>query len=156
LITGLIILFIVFLLGELLSNPDFKTETVLLILSLGLMVMLYLTRTEKDILLSCFMEETKELLDQGYCPFCEENNISEFSLRVGYIKYKHQFAYYVFWIEYGKKLVEYSTYVPICIECKEKFLLNELNNPSYKVLRQKKGYFSSLREPFDKNNLIKK
>jgi hypothetical protein len=94
----------------------------------------------------------RSALMKGFCPFCRTNPYGHEMLKVGYRKPHLSFAYKIFWIEWNKKFDELSIRLPICENCKKRFLaLRKLKifarvglDRSYHVLPTKRGYFRGL------------
>jgi hypothetical protein len=101
-----------------------------------------------------FKPKTMSLIDRGICPFCEQNSLSEYRIKVGYTKANFWMGYYVFWIKYRYNRDEFVSSVPLCSSCKELFLKNKLVNPSLSVLERKRGFSLGLESPYDKSNIF--
>lgn len=94
----------------------------------------------------------RSALMKGLCPFCGTNPYRNEMLKVGYRKPHLSFAYKIFWIEWNKTFDELSIRLPICENCKKKFLaLRKLKifarvglDRSFHVLPTKRGYFRGL------------
>lgn len=102
-----------------------------------------------------YKPKAKDLLGKGVCPFCEKNPISEYKIGIGYTKARFWMKYYVFFIRYSYNRDEFKTFVPLCNQCKDRFLQKRLSNPSYFILEGKKGFSKGLKFPYDKGHIFK-
>jgi hypothetical protein len=109
-----------------------------------------------------FKENISESIEKGRCPFCKSHRVNGDKLRVGYRKALWEIYYKVFFIEYSKDYLQLTASLPICIKCKNKYLLVSTykilslftRNPSKKVLKRKIGFLRGLKNPYESWHLI--
>ena len=65
------------------------------------------------------------------------------------------FRYYFFWIEINFYKEELATSSPICDSCKDRFLRNQLPEPSMTVLEMKPGYTRGIARPYERGHIFK-
>jgi hypothetical protein len=137
------------------SNPNSVFSGHVIALVLIWLFVLFALRTKAPLDYNMkYKSKSLSLIEQGVCPFCEKNPISEFRVKTGYTKANFWMGYYVFWIKYRYNRDELISSVPLCLRCKDKFLQHKLLNPSFLVLEHKKGFSLGLKNPYDKSNLF--
>ena len=116
---------------------------------------LFVSRTKKPLDDSIkYKPKAISLIERGICPFCEKNSLSEYRIRIGYTKARFWMGYYVFWIKYSYWKDEFTTSVPLCTHCKDKFLHRKLLNPSFTILENKRGFSKGLKNPYEKYHIF--
>jgi len=150
---GIVIIMLFLILHFLNPNSIFWGHIIALILIWLFVLFALRTKEPLDYKIK-YKPKAISLLEQGICPFCEKNPVSEFRVKVGYTKANLWMGYYVFWIKYRYNRDEFVSSVPLCLHCKDKFLQNKLLNPSFVVLEYNRGFSLGLKNPYDKSNIF--
>jgi hypothetical protein len=138
---------------------------IVLVLIIGPIVLIYLyfirdIYEDNEALLN---DKARSALTVGACPFCGMHRAQSHSLKVGYRRHHlSKFAWMIFWFEYSISSSEFYVKLPICEECRRKYIesceakfpRNRLwGNPSMIVLRRKTGYLRGVKYPMETWNL---
>lgn len=137
------------------KNPQLVHTSHIIIIIVIWLIILFSLRSEQQNFTFRFKSNVHKLLEQGICPFCEKNMIGDSKIRIGYSKARFGLAHRVIWVEVSYNRDELITSVPICDNCKSRFLQNKLANPSYFILDHQSGYSVGLKNPYDKSNIFK-
>jgi hypothetical protein len=152
-IIGFLIIILFYVLHTLNPHSIFRGHIIALVLTWFFVLFALRSKGSIDYKFK-YKAKAVSLLEQRLCPFCEINSISEYRIKIGYTKANFWMGYYVLWIKYRYNRDEFITSVPLCLNCKDKFLQNKLLNPSYSVLERKRGFSLGLKNTYDKSNIF--